>query len=203
MSLKPIDFGQNIVVKGQSGYITMIRQILTALEYSSAEYVFFCEHDVLYDSSHFAFTPPRDDIFYYNSNVWRWYFGDKIAVRYDRMLPLSCLAVNRRFALDHYRRRIEAIETAGEARFSSREPTQARRWGYEPGTKRRKRGGFSNDDFDTWASERPNIDVRHDKTFSPPKTTLKSFRHAPVNWQEIRIEEIPGWDLKSLFGLHL
>lgn len=198
---EPIDFGNNVVLSGNRGYVTMIKQILVALQTSREDYVFFCEHDVLYPASHFDFTPPRDDIFYYNSNVWRWEFKTPYAIRYERMLPLSCLCVNRKFALDHYTRRMEAIIEVGPDAFKSREPDQARKWGYEPGTKKMKRGGFSDDDFETWSSKLPVIDIRHEKTFSPTKTTLESFKHLPLQWEETVIDKIPGWDLKGLFNL--
>lgn len=198
VSLKPINFGFNCVVDEPRGYPTMIKQIYIALKNSIADYVFFTEHDVLYSREHFDFTPPKDDIFYYNRNVWRWEYGSKIAVRYDRMLPLSCLCVNREFALNHYKLRLATItERLGE--FQSKEPSLARKWGYEPGTKKKKRGGITDDDFETWESEVPVIDIRHRGTFSPPKCTLSSFKHQPKNWQEIPIEEIPYWNLKELF----
>ena len=63
ISLKPIDFGENIVLDLNPSFITMIKQIETGLEASKSDFVFFCEHDVLYPASHFEFTPPRDDIF--------------------------------------------------------------------------------------------------------------------------------------------
>jgi hypothetical protein len=200
-SLKPIRFGNNIVVDGQRSYPTMVKQIITALENSIADYVFFCEHDVIYHRSHFDFTPTRDDIFYYNKNIWRWRCWDDMAIRYDRMLPLSCLCVNRKFALEHYRMRERKIHEWGLNEFRSREPRLARLWGYEPGTKKMRRGGFSDDDFDTWTSEYPNIEIRHNKTFSSLKCTLESFKHQPTNWQEIPIDKIKGWDLKTLFNL--
>lgn len=201
VSLKPIKFGRNIVYDGKRGYPTYISQIRTALENSVCDIVFFCEHDVLYHSSHFKFNPPLNNIFYYNKNVWRWMYGSDTIVRYDRMLPLSCLCVNRQFALEHYRAREKAIKELGADTFQSREPDRARKWGYEPGTKRKKRGGFSDDDFETWSSEYPNIDIRHDKTFSPPKITLESFKHPPVNWREMSVNEVPYWNLKQLFNL--
>ena len=201
VSLKPIDFGHNIVFEGKRGYTTYISQIRTALEVATEDYIFFCEHDVLYDPSHFYFTPRRDDIFYYNENVFRWQFGSKKVVAYDRMLPLSCLCVNRKFALEHYKLREQKIKEAGLDQFKSREPDLARKWGYEPGTKKKKRGGLTDDDFETWSSEYPNIDIRHKGTFSPPKVTLKSFKHQPVNWQEIPIDKIPGWNLRTLFNI--
>ena len=199
---KPLDLGKNIVVEGERGYPSMIKQILTALEHSTADYVFFCEHDVLYPMSHFSFTPPQDDIFYYNRNVWRWKFGSDKVIRYDRMLPLSCLCVNREFALEHYKMRKEAVDNVPTRSFDSRDPIQVRLWGYEPGLKKIKRGGLSDDDFDTWYSEDPVIDIRHKHTYSPAKITLDSFRHKPLWWEEEALEKaIPGWDLQTLFEL--
>lgn len=198
-SLEPIDFDTNIVVKGIRGYPTYVKQILTALEFSFTDYVFFCEHDVLYPKSHFDFMPPRDDIFYYNANEYRWLFGSNTVIRHDRMYSLSCLCVNRKLALDQYKRRLAAIEEMGLDKFQSREPDKARKWGYEPGVKKKKRGGFSDDDFGTWESEVPVIDIRHKGTFSPPKTKLSDFKHPPKWFEEIPVEQVMGWDLKGLF----
>lgn len=198
-SLKPINFGQNIVVEGKRSYPTMVRQILTALEHSTSKYIFFCEHDVLYSPTHFDFIPDKDDIFYYNDNVWRWRLWDNKAIKYDRMLPLSCMCCNREFALEHYKMRQRKIEEWGLDHFRSREPRLARLWGYEPGTKKKRRGGLTNDDFETWTSKEPNIDIRHKWTFSSPKVTLESFKHKPKNWQEINIKDIKEWNLALLF----
>lgn len=200
-SLEPLDFGKNITLPLVRGYLTYIVQILTALENSTADYVFFCEHDVLYPQSHFQFTPSCDSIFYYNEHVWRWLFGSDKVITYDRLLSLSGLCVNRKFALEHYLKRWEAILQVGLDKFSSAEPDLARKWGYEPGAKKKRRGGFSDDDFATWRSAEPIIDIRHNKTFSSPKVTLDSFKHQPENWQEMPIEKVAGWDLKNLFSL--
>lgn len=202
-SLKPIDFGENTVVEGKRSYPTMVKQILTCLENSTVDYVFFCENDVLYPKSHFDFTPPRDDIFYYNENVWRWYIGHDTAITYNRMLPLSVMCCNRKLGLRHYQLRQKLIEEQGLSAIRSREPRWARLWGYEPGTKKKKRGGLTDDDFGTWRSEEPVIDIRHPKTFSKPKITLDSFKHKPENWQEINIKDIKEWNLASLFQLEM
>lgn len=198
-SLKPIDFGENVVIEGKRSYPTMVKQIISCLERSTAKYVFFCEHDCLYPKSHFDFTPPRDDIFYYNSNVWRWKIGSDKAITYKRMLPLSCLCVNREFGLAHYKMRAEKIKEWKLNEIRSREPRWARLWGYEPGTKKKRRGGFSDDDYGVWYSEYPVIDIRHGWTFSKPKVTLDSFKHQPKNWREIPIDKIPRWNLKEMF----
>jgi len=200
VSLEKINFGKNIVYNGISGYISMIKQIIIALKNSKDKYVFFCEHDVLYHPSHFDFTPTRDNIWYYNKNNWRWFIGSDIAIRYDRMISLSGLCVNREFALDHYKQREVNIEQLKDS-FRSHEPSIIRKWGYEPGTKKKKRGGFSDDDYETWDSKYPNIDIRHNQTFSRPKTKLHEFKHAPVNFEEIKIENIAGWELKKIFNI--
>lgn len=201
-SLKPIDFGKNIVLENRErSYPTMVQQIVMALEESKGKYVFFCEHDVLYHKSHFDFTPPTDNIFYYNNNVWRWRLPDEIAITYDRMLPLSALCVNREFALAHYRFRLKTIEELGWDKERGREPRWVRRMGYEPGTKKKKRGGITDDDFSTWHSDYPIIDIRHRHSFSRPKIGLSEFKHQPKNWQEKPFDKIEGWNLKELFNI--
>lgn len=163
-------------------YPQMVKQILSCLERSTEDYVFFCEHDVIYPKSHFDFTPPRDDIFYYNSYVWRWDYPKERYITYDRLISLSGMCVNRLFALDHYQKRLAFIQAKGYKNTLG-EPDWVRKMGYEPGTKKIKRGGFSDDDFETWQSIEPIIDIRHGKTFSPRKVELKDFKHPPKNWQ--------------------
>lgn len=200
-SLKPIKFGDNISLNRKRGYVSYILQILSCLERSKAKYVFFTEHDVLYHRSHFDFTPPTDDLYYYNANVWKWQLRSRKVIRHDRMLSLSNLCVNRELALSHYRLIESKIKELGEDAFNSKEPAIARNWGYEPGTKSTKRGGLTDEQFATWESEYPNIDIRHDKSFSQPKVTLESFRHQPKWWKEIKFSEIIGWNLYELWQL--
>jgi hypothetical protein len=202
VTLAPTNFGENIVLDLSPGYLTMIKQITTALKASDCTYVFFCEHDVLYPTSHFDFTPPKDDIFYYNAHVWRWKYPDDLAITYDRLISLSALCVNRKFALKHYNERLKKIKEMNLTLDKSREPFWARRWGYEPGTKKIKRGGFSDDDFETWRSKYPIIDIRHGKTFTQSKVSLDSFIHKPINWQKTSLDKIQGWNLVQLFNLY-
>lgn len=200
-SLKPINFGDNAIVTGKRGYPTMVRQIISCLERSTAQYVFFCEHDVLYPKSHFDFTPPKDNIFYYNANVWRWKYPEDMAITYDRLISLSGLCANRYYTLAHYNKRLEYIESNKWEDDAKHEPDWARKMGYEPGTKKKKRGGYTDDNFETWKSDYPMVDIRHSGTFSQPKVTLSSFKHQPTNWTEIKASQIPGWNLKEMFGL--
>lgn len=199
-SLKPLPFGDNLVFDMRRGYATMVTQIVSCLERSKETYVFFCEHDVLYHPSHFDFTPYKDDIFFYNTNTWRWKFGTGTAIQHDRMISLSGLCVNREFALDHFTRRLKAIIDKGLDVKDDPTLKQARIWGFEPGTKSTRRGGFSDDNYETWISAYPNIDIRHNKTLTMSKVTLGSFTHRPKWWEEKSIKEIDGWSLATIWN---
>lgn len=201
-SLQPIDFGQNIVLEGRvRSYPTMALQILMALEASTAKYVFFAEHDVLYHKSHWDFIPPTDDLYYYNVNNYRWRFPDDYLITYDGLTSLSSLCCNRELAVRHYKYRLHLIEEWGLDKLRGREPRWARQFGYEPGTKKRRRGGVTDEDHVKRRSELPNIDIRHKRTFSRPKVTLEEFKHKPEDFQIATLDQIPGWDLKGLFCL--
>jgi len=77
VSSEHIDFGAvNIVIPRVEGWMDMFEKILKGLEASTADFIYFCEHDVLYHPSHFAFVPPRKDAFYYNTNVWKMRYED-------------------------------------------------------------------------------------------------------------------------------
>jgi len=182
-SLEPINFGKNIVLDLEPSPTTMVKQILAALEASESEYVFFCEHDVLYDPSHFNFTPTKKDTFYYNTNVWRWDYRNNKVITYDHFRSLSGLCVSRKKALEHYRKRLATILEKGFDKLPGKNPSWARKMGYEPGQK-------TGELVDEWKSEYPNIDIRHKKTLTPIKMTLESFRHKPTGWKESTINQI-------------
>lgn len=200
VSLMPVDLGENIVLEGHvRGYPTMMKQIVMALEALDTDIVFFLEHDVLYHPTHFDFMPMRDDIYYYNLNNWRWSVKEETAITYDNLKSLSQLCAYRKLALSHFQERLKHIQERGYDKEIGGEPKWVRSLGYEPGTKPRRKGGFSDEQSDTWKSELPNIDIRHRHTFSPPKTHLADFKHQPVNWQEKKIDDIPYWNLRKLY----
>jgi hypothetical protein len=201
---KPISFGnKNLVLENRNrSYPTMVDQIIMALEASTADYVFFLEHDVLYGSSHFKFEPKRDDTYYYNVNNWRWRYPTDVAITYEWLASLSQLCCNRELSLAHFKLRMQKAREQNLDINRSREPRWARRWGYEPATKRKSNGGFSDEPFEYWQSEFPNVDIRHKNTLSRDKTTLSDFIHPPTTWKEINIQDIPGWNLKELFNLN-
>ena len=192
---KPVDFGYNIVVHAQRGIPTMLTQILIGLERSEADDVFLAEHDVLYHQSHFDFEPLSPDVFYYNTNVWRWDYISDLAITYYMIRSQSGLCANRKLMIKHYTRRLDLIEERGLSGDSTTDPRWARVMGYEPGTKKIRRGGVSNEESEVWQSPFPNIDIRHSGTITKTKTSLKSFKHKPdlATWKEININQVPGW----------
>lgn len=200
VSLKPVDLGENIVLEGRKPcYTTYIEQILTALRASRADYVFFLEHDVLYHEAHFEVTPISSDKYYYNTHNYRWMYGSEIAITYGDLISLSGMSCNRQLALRHYELRRRLIDKYSPEEFESKDPIRVRKWGYEPGTKPIRKGGVSDEEHIRRRSEFPNIDIRHGKTFSPPKTRKGDFTHLPADFTEVSIDNIIGWRLKELF----
>jgi hypothetical protein len=161
-----------------NSYREMVLNIIGCLKQSKETYVFFCEHDVLYNPTHFEFTPPKDDTFYYNTNFWRWDYPKDRYITYDGLSSLSALCVNRLFALDHFEIRLKVIPQNDRL---------CRKMGYEPGTKKKKVGGFSDEEAKTWYSKKAIIDIRHEHTFTPRKINLVNFKRLPTGWKETNI----------------
>jgi len=189
VSLKPtlsrslVQQWKNIVLPLKRGNLTMFKEILAGLEASEADIIFFCEHDVLYHPSHFKFVPPQKDKFYYNENVWKLRVSDGHAIHYD-CKQTSGLCAYRDLLLKHYRKRVEMVEKNGFTRAM----------GFEPGTHNRAERV---DDYksESWKSEFPNIDLRHDNNLTESRWSQKQFRSQRncQNW--IESKEIPGWGL--------
>jgi hypothetical protein len=192
-SLKPLDFGENVVLNEKKGIMTYFKQIMVVLEKSTADYVFFCEHDILYHLSHFEFTPPRDDTFYYNTNVWKWNYYDRRVITYDHQASVSGLCVNRKLAIDFYKRRFKIIYERGYDKLPSfGNPHWARELGYEPGkhTSNKLESALAEE----WRSAYPIIDIRHTRCMTVPKMRVEGFKKKPVNWKEDLIENLLGWE---------
>jgi len=187
-SLKPMQFGTNVHLSLKRGYLTMFKQMLSALEASTAEIVFFTEHDVLYHPSHFEFVPPKKDVFYYNENVWKVDTTSGKAVQYD-CKQVSGLCCYRELALQHYRKRVALVEKQG---FTQR-------MGFEPGTHTRPERV---DDFkaEGWKSPYPNIDLRHTGNLTPSRWSKEQFRDQRncQNWHEGHVSSIPGWNVQEI-----
>lgn len=182
-SLRKMDFGNKRVrfPTMKPSYLTMFKQILGALEKSSDDWIFFTEHDVLYHPSHFDFTPPDKNTFYYNQNVW-YLREDGHALHYD-VNQLSGLCVWRETALIHFRERYE--------RFTKEEFT--RNTGFEPFTHHRVSWPHEFT-LGTWKSEAPNVDIRFGVNSTGMRWRKDQYRNQQllINWIE-NDTEIPYW----------
>lgn len=185
-SLKPMpDMGKNICLPLKRGYLTYFKQILAVLELADTDVVFFCEHDWLYHPSHFEFTPPRKDVYYYNDNWWRLRLPDGHAITYNTHLK-PALCCYRDLAIQHHQKIIAKIEKEG---LSTK---LVMKIGFEPGTHNRDERV---DDYKAIGlkSEYPNIDIRHGANLTASRWKKEDFRseRSCRGWQEAK--EIPGW----------
>ncbi len=191
-SLKKLDFGvKNIHFPSlKRGFDTMHKQILSALEHSTADIIFFCEHDVLYHPSHFDFTPSRKDTFYYNENVWMLRTADGHALHYD-VKQLSGLCAYRDILITHFKEKLAYIEEHGFSRNIGFEPMTHGRipwkqvWPCE-----------------AWKSEFPNVDLKHGTNATGQRWTKEDFRNQKftVGWVESEGYNIDGWDDLEIVG---
>lgn len=174
VSLKPMPhFGnQNVYLPMKRGYEAYFTQILEGLKASSADFVFLCEHDVLYHPSHFDFIPPTKDKFYYNHNWWRVRLTDGFCVHWDAN-QVSQLCADRKLLIDWYSKRIEEIKQG------------KKEWSFEPG----KSGELT----ESWKSPYPNVDIRHGHTLTKDKWSLKDFRDKSTAKGFCEAQEIPEW----------
>ena len=183
-SLKPMSFGdKNIYLPLTRGYETYFKQIIAALESSTADIIYFCEHDCLYPPEHFDFIPKDKETFYYDHS-WFKIGKDNIAVNWsaDQVSGLCCY---REIALNWYRQKLAAFERDSFDRK------------FEP---------MSGAKSESWRSRVPIIDIRHQGALTKNKWSLDDFRDKSTakDFQETTIDKIPGWKpetLKSVINL--
>lgn len=195
-TLKKLDFGvKNIYFPSMKrGYPAMFKQIMAALEHSTSDIIYFCEHDVLYHPSHFEFTPTDRNTFYYNQNVWYLRLDDGHALHYD-VNQLSGLCGYREALYTHFKERYERVMEEG---FS-------RKMGFEPMTHHRVKWKHLYN-LGMWKSRIPNIDIRHDGNLTGTRWFKSQFRNQKLlkGWKKSKTK-IYGWgkttDLLSKFKL--
>lgn len=198
VSLKKMDFGdKNIYFPNlERGILTLFRQQLAGVESSTADILFFCEHDVLYHPSHFDFIPPTDDAYYYNTNVWKVRLKDGHGLYTNNCQQTSGLCGYRPLLLEHYRKRIVIIEQRRQEILALGQPIKndgySKYMGYEPGRQSKPRGVDSHP-AKAWQSEFPNVDIRHDSNFTRTKWKREDYHdhHYTEGWTEQ--DNIPGW----------
>lgn len=166
----------------KSGYTTMFKQIMSALEHSTSDIIFFAEHDVLYSPTHFEFTPPERNTFYYNQNVWYLRLSDGHALHYD-VNQLSGLCGYREELYTHFKERYERVLTEG---FS-------RKMGFEPMTHHRIAWKHLYN-LGIWKSRIPNIDIRHEGNLTATRWFKSQFRNQKLlkGWKKSK-DKIYGW----------
>ncbi len=178
------------------GRFTHFKQMLSALEHSTADSIFFCEADILYHPSHFDFSPPTKEAYYYNKNNWLVWINEGVASTVDVNIPLSMLCADRELLIGHYRRKIakvlarqREILARGEQMKNQGVPNNM---SGEPGGEWRDE---KVDDYPMkiWASELPNLDLRHENNLTKGKRYPKDYhnRYWAKGWKESK--EIPGW----------
>lgn len=184
VSQQPMAFGENLYLPLKRSRESMFIQILAGLEALDTDYVFLCEHDVMYHPSHFEIVPPRDDMFYYNQNIYRIDTKTGRTVTWD-LTATSGLCANRQLLIDHYRQRVADVAAVGYKHST----------GYEPGLK--------TPFLRTWKSKFPNLDLRHDANLTASRWSAEEF-HDKSTCQNFReADVIPGWgkpiDLRHLW----
>lgn len=172
-TLKPLDFGKNIVLDMERGYLAMFTQIVTALEAATADIIYMTEHDVLYPKEHFEFVPKEKGKFYYNQNWWKVGKGD-LAVAWDAD-QVSCMCAYRETLLDFYRKRLAE---------------------FDPDNFDRKFEPMSGVASESWKSSVPIVDIRHNTALTKSKWGLEDFRDktTAINFEESTVDKIPGWE---------
>lgn len=157
-SIKPMNIGDINTSLGsdQPGGLTNLKLILEGLKKSNSEIVFLCKNDVLYDKSHFDFTPEKKDIFYYNQNWWKVRLSDGLTVHWD---------ANNLFALCGYRETLinfyeNLLKKASEGEYDEENMIT-------PGEEAGK--------IEAWNSELPNIELKLEQNFDFKVKSIKNF----------------------------
>lgn len=197
-SPEPLKFGkQNIVLPAQPkpAFLDMCKRIVACLEALDTEIVFFLEHDVMYNPTHFDFVPIEANVYYYNTNVWRVRASDGLALWCDELRQLSGLVAYRETVLENFRKRIKVMEQKAKELSEEDYNRYVRAMGFEPGTHGRPE---KIDDLkaENYFAQYPNLDIRHDSNATPSRWTKEQFKNEKYTrgWKEKNVFELEGWE---------
>jgi hypothetical protein len=186
VSQKPIDLGTNICV-GEIGrsWLSLYKQQLAGLKEAKTKYISIAEHDCLYTHEHFAWTPPKDDTFYYNENVWFVQWGGNhpelngmYSTFWTTRMALSQLVCNRELHIKAIEERIYLFEQGAKGITNAGEPgvckdltlayklAKSGSHAHLSGYMEKHLTQFNAETFHT---ELPNLDIRHGSNFTGPK----------------------------------
>lgn len=178
------------------GKLTLFTQILSALEHSTADTIFFCEADILYHPTHFDFTPSTKEAYYYNTSNWVIWINETVATHVDINIPLSMLCGDRELLIEHYRRKIARVMERRKAMEAANQPIRNQgvslQMSGEPGGEGRNEK-VDNIPILTWVSEWPNLDLRHGHNLTKGKRYPSDYHNKrwAIGWKEAT--EVPGW----------
>lgn len=172
---KPLDFGDvRLTVTGERSPVMMHWQILHGLQRIEEGAVFLCESDVLYHPSHFGFEPIDRSMFYFNTNVYKYWAADGLIVWTDNLQQISGLCAEVGLLREFMQLRIEQIDQEGFNRH------------YEPGARYGCRTA-------NWQSEFPNLDIRHRQTLTKSHRSKETFRNQHYAQGFATPTTIPHW----------
>jgi len=155
VSQKPLDFGKNICVGEKPRVmLSMFEQMLEGLKAAPPEsIVYFCEHDVFYHPSHFAYLPKKNTHAYFNTNRYHYRFGMEMFLKARGKRAYSQGVAYREMWIKHIETRIEEFKV---------KPHKI----HIP--------------FINFISDRPNVDMRHGHNLTPDGEYKRDWLHGNV-----------------------
>jgi len=171
VSQEPLRFGQNINVgEKPHEYRSMYEQLLLGLEAApEGSIVYLCEHDVFYHPSHFAYLPESKEHAYFNTNRYHYKLGVGSFLKARGKRALSQCVAYREFLIEHCKERLAKWDADIPTRMSIR--------------------------FYNFASERPNVDIRHGENLTPDgdyKRFWMRHQHSKLPEGAV-VVNLPGW----------
>ena len=152
------------------GVLSIYKQQLSALKSIKDRYAFNVENDVLYHPDRFDFVPPKDDVFYYQTNLYELTpFG---YLKHSGM-AYSQVVANCGFWRNHLISRLEAVESDWKLAFA--EPGR----GDPPDSKVKWEG---------YKTQYPDVGVRHGRNCSGSRDPGRAGRTI-----DMYVAEIPYW----------
>jgi len=165
VSQEATKFGKNICVgEKPREYRSIYEQILAGVEAAPpGSIIYLCEHDVFYHSSHFAFLPTSKRMMFFNRNRFYWKMGMSSFFRARGKMALSQSVTYREYLIKHCKSRLDKWDQGIEHKMK-----------------------VANKGFE---SERPNVDIRHDKNFTPHGSYKKQY----MSGRKTGVVNLPGW----------